>query len=159
MFIAGIVVFETGSLICTFAPTSSTFILGRTIAGLGSGVIGAGSFKIVKHCFPLQKLALAGGLVGGCQSLGLVSAPVVGEALIDAFSWRACFGINVPLGSLCVALTAYGFTDPVPNPNTTLSLKEKVKRVNPLGTLLAFPSISCLLMALQWGGTKYGWKD
>jgi MFS family permease len=55
-----------------------------------------------------------GGLVGSCQSIGLVSAPIIGGALIDAFSWRACFGINLPLGVLCVALTAYGFHDPVP---------------------------------------------
>jgi MFS family permease len=115
--------------------------------------------KIVRHCFPLSKLALAGGFVGGCQSLGLVAAPAVGGVLIDAFSWRACFGVNLPLGTVCVALTAYGFSDPVPNPNVSLPLKEKIKRVNPFGTLLVVPSITCLLMALQWGGTKYGWKD
>jgi MFS family permease len=99
------------------------------------------------------------GLVGACQSIGLVSAPMIGGALIDAFSWRACFGINLPLGVLCIALTAYGFHDPVPNPDIALPLKEKLKRVNLLGTLLVVPAIACFLMALQWGGAKYGWKD
>jgi MFS family permease len=100
-----------------------------------------------------------GGLVGSCQSIGLVSAPVIGGALIDAFSWRACFGINLPLGVLCVALTVYGFHDTVPNPDTTLPLKQKLKRINVLDTLLVVPAIACFLMALQWGGAKYGWKD
>ncbi len=100
-----------------------------------------------------------GGLVASGQTLGLVSAPVIGGLLIDAFSWRACFGINLPLGVLCVALTAYGFHDPVPNPEMVLPFKEKLKRINPLGTLLVVPAISCLLMALQWGGTTYGWND
>lgn len=91
------------------------------------------------------------GIVGGCQSIGLVSTPMIGGALIDAFNWRACFGINLPLGVLCVALTAYGFHDPVPNPDTSLPLKDKLKRINLLGTLLVVPAITCFLMALQWG--------
>lgn len=90
--------------------------------------------------------------MGGCQSIGLVSAPMIGGVLIDAFNWLACFGINLPLGVLCIALTAYGFHDPVPNPDTALPLKEKLKRVDPLSTLLAVPAITCFLMALQWGG-------
>ena len=100
-----------------------------------------------------------GGLVGSSQSIGLVTAPLIGGALIDAFSWRACFGINVPLGVLCVALTTYGFHDPIPNPDTALPLKEKLKLINPFSTLLVVPALTCFLMALQWGGAKYGWKD
>ena len=159
LFISGLVVFEAGSLLCTFAPGSKSFILGRAIAGLGSSAIGGGLLKLLGHCFPLSKQALMVGLVGGCQSIGLVSAPMIGGALIDAFNWRACFGINLPLGVLCVALTAYGFHDPVPNPDTALPLKEKLRRINLLDTLLAVPAITCFLMALQWGGAKYGWKD
>lgn len=100
-----------------------------------------------------------GGLVGSCQSIGLVSAPMIGGPLIDAFGWRACFGINLPLGVLCVALTIYGFRDPIPNPDTALPLKQKLKRINILDTLLVVPAITCFLMALQWGGAKYGWRD
>jgi len=84
---------------------------------------------------------------------------MVGGALIDAFNWRACFGINLPLGAVCVALTWYGFHDPVNNPDINLPLKEKVRRLDPFGTLLVVPAITCFLMALQWGGIKYGWKD
>jgi MFS family permease len=121
--------------------------------------MGGGVLKLLRHCFPLSKQALMGGLVGASQSIGLVSAPMIGGALIDAFNWRACFGINLPLGALCIAFTAYGFQDPVPNPDTALPLKEKLKRINLLDTLLVVPAITCFLMALQWGGAKYGWKD
>ena len=159
VFIFGIVIFEAGSLLCTVAPSSKAFVLGRAVAGLGISAIGVGYLKVLRHCFPLSKQALMCSLVGGCQSIGLVSAPVIGGALIDAFSWRACFGINIPLGVLCVAFTAYGFHDPVPNPDSALPFKEKLKRVDLLGTLLVIPAITCLLMALQLGGVKYGWKD
>ena len=155
----GLVVFEAGSLLCTLAPSSRTFILGRAVAGLGSSAINGGLLKLLRHLFPLSKQALVVGLVGACQSIGLVSAPILGGVLIDAFNWRACFGINLPLGVLCVAFTFCGFQDPVPNPDVALPFRIKLKRINVLGTLLVVPAITCLLMALQWGGAKYGWKD
>jgi MFS family permease len=137
------------------------FIIGRAIAGLGSSAMGAGNVKMLHILFPLSKQALWGGVVGGIQSVGLVAAPIIGGALIDAFSWRACFGINLPLGIFCIAFTAYGFHDPEPAPNSEPSLPfwEKVKRINLLGTLLVVPALSCFLMAPQWGGSTYGWGD
>jgi MFS family permease len=74
--------------------------------------------------FPLSKQALMGGIMGGCQPIGLVSAPMIGGALIDACNWRSCFGINLPLGVVFVASTAYGFHDPMPTADTALPLKE-----------------------------------
>lgn len=35
----------------------------------------------------------------------------------------------------------------------------KVKQLDPIGNLVFFPGIICLVLALQWGGTKYAWKD
>lgn len=133
------------------------FIVGRAIAGLGSSAMGTGVIKMLRHLFPLSKQALWVGVVGGIQSIGLVIAPIVGGVLIDAFSWRACFGINLPLGLFCLAFTIYAFHNPVPVAD--LTLWEKVKRTNPLGTLLVVPALTCFLMALQWGGSTYGWGD
>ena len=153
------IVFEAGSVICTFAQSSKMFVVGRAVAGLGTSAIGGGLLKLLRHCFPVSKLALVNGIVGSCQSIGLVTAPVIGGALIDTFSWRACFGINIPLGVLCIALTAYGFHDPVVNPDVALPFREKLKRIDLLGTFIVVPAIVCFLIALQWGGVKFGWND
>ena len=114
---------------------------------------------IIRHCFPLSKVALIGGIVGGSQSIGLVAAPMLGGVLIDTFSWRACFGINLPLGVVVIALILYGFHDPMPNPDIALPLKQRLVRMGLLDTLLIVPAITCLLIAIQWGGVKYGWRD
>jgi MFS family permease len=151
------VLFEIGSLICTLAPTSAIFILGRALSGLGRGAINGGMFKLLRFCFPLSKQALVTSVIGGVQSVGLVLAPTIGGGLVDAISWRACFGINLPLGVICIVLTAFGTHDPVINSNDALPLKEKLKKIQLTGTLLMVPAITVLLMALQWGGTKYGW--
>ncbi|KAK5210776.1 hypothetical protein LTR41_003388 [Exophiala xenobiotica] len=159
VFMLGVAVFEVGSLLCTFATNSKMFIVGRAVAGLGVSAVGGGFLKLLKHLFPLHKQALMGSIVGGCQSVGLVSAPIIGGALIDSFTWRACFGINIPLGVICIALIAYGFEDPLPNPNAQMPFREKLKQMDLFGTLIAVPAITFLLLALQWGGTTYGWKN
>ncbi|KAF5589893.1 major facilitator superfamily transporter [Fusarium subglutinans] len=158
VFLIGIATFEIGSLICTLAPSSAIFILGRAVSGLGRGAINSGLFKLLRQCFPLSKQAMTNSFFGSIQSVGLITAPTIGGALIDAFSWRACFGVNLPLGVLCLALTAYGVHEQPPRHDApVLSLKDKVKKVDFFGTLLAVPAITFLLMALQWGGTKFGW--
>lgn len=37
--------------------------------------------------------------------------------------------------------------------------KAKLKQLDPLGNLVFFPGIVCLLLALQWGGTEYAWDS
>ncbi|PTD08261.1 Efflux pump afoB [Fusarium culmorum] len=98
-------------------------------------------------------------LLSGVGSLGLITAPTIGGALVDAFSWRACFGVNIPLGVLCLILTWYGVHESSHHRENApvLTLKEKLKKIDFLGTLIAVPAVTCLLMALQWGGTKFGW--
>ena len=42
---------------------------------------------------------------------------------------------------------------------TKASLKENLKKLDPIGTAVFLPAIVCLLLALQWGGTTYKWSD
>ena len=37
--------------------------------------------------------------------------------------------------------------------------REKLKQLDPIGNLVFFPGVLCLVLALQWGGTTYSWKD
>lgn len=159
VFIASLVFFELGSLLCTVAPTSKAFIVGRAISGFGSSSLQLGAFTIVAQCFALQKRPTWIGIAGAAQGIGLVTAPVVGGALIDAISWRACFGINLPLGVVVIALVAYFFTDPTDNEDVSLPFKEKIKRLDILSTLIFVPAIACLLLALQMGGITYPWSS
>lgn len=39
------------------------------------------------------------------------------------------------------------------------SLREKFLQLDPLGTAVFLPSIICLLIALQWGGSTYAWSS
>ena len=34
-----------------------------------------------------------------------------------------------------------------------------VKRFDPVGNILLAPGVVCILLAVQWGGTKFTWDD
>lgn len=51
------------------------------------------------------------------------------------------------------------FKSPVRKNETSNGWQERTKQLDPIGTTFFIPAIVCLLLALQWGGSKYPWKD
>ncbi|KAK5308816.1 hypothetical protein LTR70_010790 [Exophiala xenobiotica] len=150
VYVTSIIVFEVGALVATVAPTSSLFIVGRALSGCGGSGMGSGLVIVLTHLFPSDKRPMWVGILTMTQIGTMATAPLIGGALIDAFNWRACFGINLPLGTLALALVWFGSNSPVTNPHESLPLKEKLVKLDPLSTLVFVPSITCLLLALQW---------
>ena len=56
-------------------------------------------------------------------------------------------------------MVGFFFKNPTVNPNLSLPLTDKINRLDLLGTAIFVPSITALLLALQWGGSKYGWAN
>jgi MFS family permease len=158
LFVLSISMYELGNAMCTFAPTSKVFIIGRAISGFGcAGTVG-GMFAVMTQSFPLRRRPFIGGLLGGVETFACLSAPLIGGALIDGWTWRACYGINVPLGLAGLLVIAI-YLDVPPNPDFNLPWRQKVKKLDVFGTAVFVPGMTCFLLALQWGGTTYGWGN
>jgi MFS family permease len=54
-YLGFIILFELGSLICGVAPSSTVFIIGRAVAGLGAAGIFNGGLTIISTVVPLEK--------------------------------------------------------------------------------------------------------
>ncbi|KAJ7499723.1 major facilitator superfamily domain-containing protein [Mycena latifolia] len=160
VYIAAICIFELGSFICGIAPTSYTLILGRAIAGLGSAGIFSGSLIIVSSVVPLQKMALYTGLIGSMYGIASVAGPLMGGVLTDKLSWRWCFYINLPIGAVTLIVMTFLFKTPSEIlRGEPLSFAKRFRQLDPWGTVIFVPAVVCLLLALQWGGTKYSWSS
>ncbi|KIX93153.1 uncharacterized protein Z520_11210 [Fonsecaea multimorphosa CBS 102226] len=160
VFLSGIVLFEVGSAVCGSAPTSAAFIVGRAIAGLGASGMFSGVMVIMFHTVPLQQRPIWQGAFGAIFAVASVIGPLVGGAFTDSVTWRWCFYINLPIGAVVVVVTTFVLR--LSNQKLDArppGLLGKLKQLDPVGNLVFFPGIVCLILALQWGGTKYAWNN
>lgn len=97
VFLPGVAIFGLGSVLSAWAPATTWLIGGRIVQAVGGAVVLAAGFAVVLPEFPLSRRSTAIGIGGASGALGGVVGPVVGAFLIDAFSWRAIFWLNVPL--------------------------------------------------------------
>ena len=68
--------FEIGSLICGAAPSSVALIVGRAIAGLGSGGVLPGAVLIISESVPLHQRPIYTGILGGMGGIASVVGPL-----------------------------------------------------------------------------------
>ncbi|KAM0133021.1 hypothetical protein ACHAO1_006509 [Botrytis cinerea] len=159
VYLVAIAIFELGSLICGVAPNSIALIIGRAIAGLGSAGIFSGALIIVAYSVPLVKRPMYTGLIGAMYGIASVAGPLLGGVFTDKATWRWCFLINLPIGAVTVLVILVFFKAPDREAVAVLPWSERIKEFDLLGTAFFIPAIICLLLALQWGGTKYPWGN
>lgn len=82
-FLLSIIIFEAGSAICGAAPNSTTFNIGRAIAGLGSAGIFSGGMMITLPLVPLRNRPIFTSIFGLAFGISSVLGPVIGGTLTD----------------------------------------------------------------------------
>jgi MFS family permease len=73
-------------------------------------------------------------------------------------SFRWCFYINLPLGGFTILVVGLLLNLNEDKPQLK-SWGETIRQLDPLGTALFLPSITCLLLALEWGAADYPWTS
>ncbi|KAJ5440981.1 Major facilitator superfamily domain general substrate transporter [Penicillium cf. griseofulvum] len=76
IFLITNVIFLVGSLLCATAATSTMFIVGRAVAGLGFAGEMAECFAVVVHIMPLSRRPVFAGLMACVESLAIIAAPI-----------------------------------------------------------------------------------
>lgn len=158
VFMTAIALFEIGSAICGAAPSSVTFIVGRAIAGVGSAGIMSGAITVIVYAVPLHKRPLFQGLFGAVFGLASVVGPLLGGAFTSKVSWRWCFYINLPFGGVAMVFIFFLLTIPQ-RASERLPNRQKLAQLDALGVFFLLPGVICLLLALQWGGSEYAWRN
>jgi len=99
IFLLGVVIFTTASLLCAAAPSLELLISFRVVQGIGAAMIAPASLAIVLDSFPVERRAAGVGLWGAAAAAAAATGPTLGGALVEASSWRLVFLVNLPLGA------------------------------------------------------------
>jgi len=99
VFLAGLVLFTTASLLCALANGETWLILARGLQGLGAALVSPAALSIVTTTFRegkerTQALGVWAAIAVGGGAVGLV----LGGLLVETLSWPWIFFVNVPVG-------------------------------------------------------------
>ncbi|KAI6765048.1 hypothetical protein HG531_012147 [Fusarium graminearum] len=148
-----------GSILSGAAATSTMLVVGRAVSGLGAAGLFAGCFVIVVQSTPLRQRPMFLGIMGAAEGLATIAAPLLGGAL-QTLSWRWCFYVNAPIGSITFLVCMMCLPDTQkPIEIVRLTLREKVVQLDLVSNVLLLPALTSLFLAFSWAGTKYSWTS
>src|SRR5947199_6850282 len=107
IFLIGTALFALASAWCGLAPNTAQLISARAAQGLGAALLVPGSLAIISSSFPENERGRAIGTWSGFSAITTAIGPVIGGWLIEHFSWRAIFFINVPIALLIILISLW----------------------------------------------------
>jgi EmrB/QacA subfamily drug resistance transporter len=106
VFMAGVAVFATASLLCGLAWSPAALLAARALQGIGAAVMTPTALSIISTTFPegpeRNKALGIWGMLGG---LGATAGWLIGGPLVDGPGWQWIFLINIPIGLAALALS------------------------------------------------------
>jgi len=150
LFMAGVALFTLSSLAAGIAPSIGFLIAARTVQAVGSAAMMPATLSLITATFPVEERGTALGIWGATSGVALVLGPILGGVLVDSFSWRWIFFINLPVGLLGL-LAAWRIIPESIDPTAS-------HKIDLGGILLSGISLFCLTFALI-EGQNYGWTS
>lgn len=148
IFQIGLVVFVTGSLLCSLAPSIPILVACRMLQAIGGSMLNPVALSIISATFTDgAQRARAVGVWGAVVGISTGFGPLIGGALTDSVGWRSIFWINIPIGLAAIVLT-FAF---VPE-----SKSDTVRRFDPVGQLLVIVLLGTVVSGLI-EGPRFGW--
>ena len=146
---AAIIIFLVGSLISALAPNMLTLILGRAVQGLGGGGLFALSQTVIGDLVPPRERARYAAWISGTWAVACIAGPLLGGTFAEHLHWSVIFWINIPLGLAALAI--------INNPLKKLPMLARAHSIDGAGAVLLITATALLLLALNWGGSRYPW--
>ncbi|WP_406122991.1 MFS transporter [Streptomyces sp. NBC_00989] len=147
--LAGLALFAAGAATSALAQNPATLIAGRGLSGAGAALITPATMSILVHLSAPENRARAMGSWTLALGLGGLAGNLGGGLVGQFLSWRALFGVMVPLAAL-LALAVVLTT-----PRTDRAAHSNL---DPTGTALLTTGLVAVLFGIIEGPT-YGWTS
>ena len=151
IYLIGFIGFTIASGLCMLAWNLPSMLIFRVIQGFAVSADYPTAMAIISITFKdAKERAQALGIWSGAFAVAAVFGPLIGGPLIDNFSWRSVFFINIPLGVIGLAL-AYFFID------ESVGERRNV-RFDWWGSITLGGALASLVLVLDQGQT-WGWTS
>lgn len=150
IFLFGMGFFLGGSMLSGISQDMNQLILCRAIQGFGGGAMFPVAVATVADLYPPSERGKLQGALGAVFSLTSIIGPFIGGYIVDHFSWRWVFYVNMPVGALAIAVTMVNFP-------SVASRTGKQLDYAGMASIIAF--ITSFLLITFWGGDTYAWDS
>ena len=144
IFLLGVALFAIASAGCGLAETIGQLIVARGLQGVGGALLIPGSLAIIGASFADEQRGGAIGLWSGFTAITSAAGPVLGGWLIETFSWRWIFLINLPLAVIVLVVSFWHVPE---------SRDVEASRLDWLGALLAIGGLGSIVYGLLASAT------
>ncbi|ANP54894.1 EmrB/QacA subfamily drug resistance transporter [Streptomyces griseochromogenes] len=140
VFMAGLIVFSIGSLLCSLAPSLDLLIVFRMVQAVGGSMLNPVAMSIITNTFTdARERARAIGAWGAVVGISMAAGPLVGGLLVESVGWRSIFWLNLPVGAAALLLTLRFVPE---------SRAPRARRPDPVGQLLVIALFGSLTYAI-----------
>jgi EmrB/QacA subfamily drug resistance transporter len=108
VFSLGVLLFAISSAFCSVAQSLSQLLAARVAQGMTAALLVPSSLALLGTTFQETERGRAIGTWSAFASLTAAVGPLLGGWLIDWWSWRLAFLINLPLAAATLAIVAVG---------------------------------------------------
>jgi DHA2 family multidrug resistance protein len=151
LYIASLMVFTVGSVMCGLSWNLPTMIFSRVIQAIGGGAITPTGMAMITETFEPHERGKALGFWGMGAVMGPAFGPTVGGYLTKFFGWPSIFLVNLPIGLLGIFLAIKILKADKP-------VHHKPKPFDAAGFIFLGIFLVTFLLGMSKGGTE-GWTS
>ncbi|KPW24975.1 YhcA [Pseudomonas amygdali pv. aesculi] len=140
LYLWGVALFIGGSLLGALANSIALVITARVVQGIASGLMIPLSLAIIFSVYEKHERGRVTGLWSAAVMLAPALGPLCGSLMLEWFSWRSLFLMNVPIGLLALLLGVGVLPDSEPVERKPFDL---------IGYLLVASGIGLLMIAIS----------
>ena len=151
MWMISVALFLAGSALCGLAWSTESLIAFRVLQGFGGGMIMPVGMALLAQTAGPHRVGRVMSVIGVPMLLGPILGPVIGGLIVDSWSWRWIFYVNVPIAIVSLAL-AEKLLHPAAG-------RADAGKLDWLGLLLLSPGLAGVVFGLSETETHGGMGD
>lgn len=106
IYVGGLLLFSTTSLICALSDSFWTLVIARGLQGFGAAAITSVNTALLRIIYPAHLLPRGMGTNALIIAVAAAAGPTVAAGILSVANWPWLFAINVPIGLIAFGLSA-----------------------------------------------------